>query len=129
MKAWICAAGVLLSASAAADEPRPVRVYAYHDALSADFARALTATLVVAGGFIPAREQLSDDQLSLVLGQNVAPVGADLTRIRYDLEFRNADGASLGFISNTCRKVKFEGCFAPIITQAVQISAAMKPRR
>ncbi len=129
MKWWVCAVGVLLSAGAAADQPRPVRVYAYHDALSADFARALTATLAVAGGFLAAPEQLSDDQLSLVLGQNVAPLNSDPSKIRYDIEFRNSDGASLGFVSHVCRKAKFEGCFAPIVTQAVQISAAMGPRR
>ena len=131
MKAWACAVVVagFSTAAGAADAPRPVRVYTYQDLLSADFARALTATLVVAGGFIPALEQQSGDQLSLVLGQNIKPTSADPSKIRYELEFRNADGTSLGFISNTCRKAKFEGCFGPIIAQAVQISAAMGLRK
>lgn len=114
---------------AAAAEPRPVRVYGYQDELSAEFARGLTLALTVADGFTRAPEQQPANQLSLVLGQNIVPVSADPSKIRYDIEFRNSDGISLGFISGMCTKAKFAGCFTRIVMRAQQIAAAMGIKR
>ena len=130
MKTWAYA--VLISGlctSALAGEPpsksRPVRVYSYQDELSTTFATGLTGALIVLGGFSQASEQHPANQLSLLLGRPISAAPSKPRFIQYDIEFRDSDGATLGYISDTCQAAKFTGCFTPIVVRAKQISDAM----
>lgn len=130
MRWWIYAALIAgVSDYAGAAEPRPVRVYGYQDALSTEFARGLTQALIVLGGLTRAPEQQPATQLSLLLGRNISVLSGNPRLIRYDIEFRDSDGATLGYISDTCQKVQFTGCFAPVVARARQISDAMPAKR
>lgn len=134
VKALACAALISrLCPTALAGEPppkpRPVHVYTYQDELSAKFATGLTGALVVLGGFSLAADQHPANQLSLLLGRPIGAVPKKPRFIQYDIEFRDSDGATLGYISDTCRAEKFAGCFTPIVTRAKQISDAMGARK
>jgi hypothetical protein len=130
MKAWAYAAlasGLCNSALAgeAHPAPRPIHVYSYQDELSTKFATGLTGALIVLGGFSLAPEEHPANQLSLLLGRPISPAPKKARFIQYDIEFRDSDGATLGYISDTCQAAQFAGCFTPIVVRAKQISDAM----